>query len=68
MKSAYKKDLQRKRRTRAVKEAFPEPQKKLSYNQSKQIIQINNNTIVLAPAEASTLQIRSRYEQGTNTY
>lgn len=62
MKNAYKKYQAQKRLTKAVKKRFPETEKTLTDNLPKQMVQINNKTIVLAPEAASTLQIRSRYE------
>jgi len=62
MKSEYKKRLERKRLSRAVQERFPEPERTITDNLPKKIVQINCKTIVLAPEEASILQIRSRYE------
>ncbi|MGV8828223.1 MAG: hypothetical protein ACWA6U_07865 [Breznakibacter sp.] len=62
MKSEYKKRLERKRLSRAVQERFPEPERTLTDQLPKKIVRINCKTIVLAPEEASILQIRSRYE------
>ncbi len=61
--NAYKKYQERKRLQRAVKNRFPEIKKTVTDNLPKQRVQIDKNTVVLAPEAASTLQIRSRYEQ-----
>jgi len=61
MKSEYKKDAQRKRCKRALADKFPEMKRTVSNNLPKQHVRIDNKTIVLAPAAASTLAIRSRY-------
>ena len=60
--NAYRKDQERKRRSKAVKEKFPEMEKSFTDNTPKKAIRINNKTIVFAPAGAEALNIRSRYE------
>jgi len=62
MKNEYRKRHEQKRLTKAVKERFPDTQKTLTNSQPQKAVQIDKNTIVLTAPEASTLQIRSRYE------
>ncbi len=61
--NAYKKDQERKRLTKAVKDKFPETKLTLADNTQKKVIRINNKTVVLAPEAAATLNIKNRYEQ-----
>lgn len=60
--NAYKKDQERKRCSKAVREKFPEIQKTITDTNPKKAIRINNKTIVLAPTEANALNIINRYE------